>query len=154
MSAILALLGSSALRAIGGQLMSWLTKRQDHKQELQRLEMQGKLDAAAYARSMEGLRLQADLGVKTVTVQADADITRSDAAAFRDAVAKANTLTGVSWVDGWNGCIRPAFATVSLGLWALCLHRAGWQLTDWDLSMIGAIVGYWYADRSLRKMGK
>lgn len=154
MSALLALLGSSALRAIGGQLMSWLTKRQDHKQELQRLELQGKLDASAHARSMEGLRLQADLGVKTVAVQADADIARSDAAAFRDAVAKANTLTGVSWVDGWNGCVRPAFATVSLGLWALCLHRSSWQLGEWDLSLIGAIVGFYFADRTMRKMGK
>jgi len=152
MGALISFLGGSAFRMLFGEISSFLTKRQEHKTEMARMKLQGELDAAQHDRNLAAIRVQAELGVKTINVQADADIARSDAEAFREAMARAAAPTGIAWVDAWNGCIRPAFATVALGLWGLALDAAAWALTDWDLGMIGVVAGYYFADRTLRKL--
>jgi S-formylglutathione hydrolase FrmB len=154
MSAILTFLGGGAFRAIWGEVASYVTKRQDAKLEIERMRLQGELDAAQATRNLEAIKVQAELGVKTINVQADADVARSEADAFREAMARAATPTGIKWVDAWNSAIRPSFATIALSLWALSLYYNDWKLTDWDLSMIGAIAGFYFADRALRKLKK
>ena len=152
MSAILTFLGGGAFRAVWGEIASYLTKRQEHKLEMERTRLQGELDAAQHARNLEAIRVQAELGVKTIAVQADADVARSEADAFREAMARAAIPTGIKWVDAWNASVRPAFATLALALWALSLHRNSWALSEWDLSLIGAVAGFYFADRTLRHM--
>jgi hypothetical protein len=154
MSAILSFLGGSAFRAIWASTQQWLEKRQDHKHEIQRMQLQGSLDAAQHARNLDSLRLQAELGVKTIEVQSDADQARIGAEAFREAVKLAQTPTGIKWVDAWNACVRPAFATVVLILWLASLKVRGWALTPWDLELSASIAGFYFADRSLGKRGK
>lgn len=154
MSAILSFLGGGAFRAIWGEFSSWMTKRQDHKHELTMLRVQGELDAAQHTRNLEAIRVQADLGVKTIQVQADADLARTDAEAFRDAVAKAATPSGVTWIDGWNAAIRPMGATIALVLWIWSIAEADWILTAWTLDLMGSIFGWFYVDRTLRKRNK
>jgi hypothetical protein len=154
MSAILTFLGGSAFRAIFGEISSWLTKKQDAKIELEHMKLQGDLDAAKSVRDLEAIRVQAALGVQTIKVQGETAVSTAEAEAFRAAMAVANTPTGIKWVDAWNATVRPAFATVALALWFLALHRQSWQLTEWDYSLVGAIAGYFFADRTLRKAGK
>lgn len=154
MSAILTFLGGGAFRAIWGEVSSYFQKRQDHKYEIERAKVQGELDAAQHTRNLEALKLQSELGIKTIGVQADADVARSEAEAFREAMSQAYKPTGIWIVDVWNGTIRPAFATVSLALWLVALVRRDFNLSEWDLSMIGAIAGYYFADRTLRKLKK
>lgn len=154
MSAILTFLGGSAFRAIWGEVSTFFTKRQDAKIEMEHLRLQGELDAAQHARNLEALKVQAELGVKTIQVQGEVDVERSAAEAFKEAVARTTTPTGIQWVDGWNACVRPAFASVALLLWCFAMDANGWALTEWDYSMIGAIAGFYFADRTLRKRGK
>lgn len=154
MSAILSFLGGGAFRAIWGEFSTWMTARQEHKYEMQRMQVQGTLDAAQHARNLESVRVQAELGVKTIQVQADADLARTDADAFVAAMKTAQVPTGVKWVDAWNGVIRPAFATVVLMLWVRALGAHGWVLVAWDLEMMGSIAGFFFADRMLGKRSK
>lgn len=154
MSAILAFLGSTAFRAIWGETSAWFTKRQDAKLEIEKMKVQAQIDADQHARDQEAIKTQAELGVKTIMMKADADVSTEEAAAFTAAMARANAPSGIKWVDAWNGCIRPAFASTALLLWGLALYQAGFKLVEWDLSMIGAVAGYYFADRTLKKAGK
>lgn len=154
MGALFSFLGGSAFRMIWGEVSAWWTKEQDQKQELERMRLQGELDAAAHARNMEAIRLQADLGVKTIQVQADAAVSQVDASAWAQAVADVGKKTGYVILDIWNGVIRPLLATVALALVVAEAARHGFELTDWDRELVGAILGIYVADRSLAKRGK
>lgn len=154
MGAILSFLGGGAFRAIWGELASWITKRQDHKHEIEALRLQGELDAKQHERNLAAQKQAAELGYKTIGVQAEADISRIEAEGWRDAVAQSAKPTGIWLIDAWNGSVRPAFATVTITLWVMDLAVAGWVIGDWDRSLMGAIAGFYFADRTLRKLSK
>lgn len=154
MSAILSFLGGSAFRAVWGEFSHWMTARQEHKYEVQRMQVQGQLDAAQHSRTLESLRLQSELGIKTLEVQSDADQARLGAEAFREAQKTLAAPTGVKWVDAWNASVRPAFATVVLCLWVAALYQRSWVLAAWDLELSASIAGFYFADRMLSKRSK
>lgn len=154
MGAIFSFLGGGAFRAIWGELSTFFTKRQDAKLEIQKMQLQGQLDAAAHTRHLAEVELQAKLGVQTIRVQADADVSRVEAQAFLAAQAELLKPSGIKWVDAWNGVIRPSFATVVIVLWIAALAKQNWALVAWDLDMMGSIAGFYFADRSLGKRGK
>jgi len=153
-SAILSFLGGSAFRMIWGEISHWLTARQEHAQEIERMRLQGELDAAAHARNLEAIKVQADLGVKTIQVQAEADMGRIDAEGFYAAAREAMKPTGVWLVDLWNGIVRPLCATIAIALWVLALKRAGWTMGAWDMELVSGVLGFFFADRSLGRRGK
>lgn len=153
-SALFSFLGGSVFRMIWGEVASFLTKRQDHAAELSMMRMQGELDQAAHARALENLRLQSELGVRTVEVQAAADVAKTDADAFKDVMRSAWQPTGVAFVDAWNGAIRPAAASVVLALWAAKLAGQGFKMDNYDLEISGVVLGFFFADRGLSKRGK
>lgn len=154
LSALFSFLGGSAFRMIWGEVAAWMNKRQDHAYELERLRAEGELDAARHARDMERVRLQADLKVQEVKVVADAAVSQIDAQAFVEAMKNAQRPTGIKWVDGWNGSIRPAMATIALLLWVFALAKAGFVTGDWDKELIAGILGFYVADRTLAKLNK
>lgn len=154
MGAIFSFLGGSVFRTIFGEISSYFDKKQEHKFEQQRMLLQAKLDGEAHARELESVRLNAELGVKTIEVQRDADVARVEAQAFTEAMAASRVPTGIKWVDAWNGAIRPAFGTVALALWLLAEHRTGWAFSAWSMDLSAVVIGYFFADRSLRKRGK
>lgn len=154
MSALLSFLGGSAFRAVWGEFSSWMSKRQDHKYELERMQIQGALDAAQHERNQAAIRLQAELGIKTVQVQGDVDQARIAAEAFREAVKQSYAPTGIKWVDAWNASIRPAFASVVLFLWLRALQSQQWVTNDWDQNLMAGVAGFYFADRMLGKRGK
>lgn len=153
-AALLSFLGGSAFRLMMGEMVGFFKSRQEQKHTVEMMRVQADLEAAQHARNLEGIRLQAELGVKTIQVQAEKDVAVAEAEAFRELVVAAQKPTGIGWVDAWNASIRPAFGTISLALWGLSLHRSGWVLTEWDTSLMGVIVGFYFADRSLRKVGR
>lgn len=153
-SAIISFLGGSVFRMIWGEVSSLLTARQSHAQEMERLKLQGELDAAQHARNLESLKLQNDLGVKEIRVQAEADLSRLDTEGFYSAVSNAMKPTGIKLVDAWNGVIRPLCATIAIAMWVLSLYRAEWTLGAWDQELTAAVLGFFFADRTLGKRGK
>ena len=151
---LLSFLGGNAFRMLWGEVSAMLTKRQDHAHELERLQVQAQHDAAQHARNLESIRVQAELGVQTIRVQAEGDISRAEADAWREAVASVGRQTGIGFVDAWNGSIRPLVASVCVALWVLHVWRAGWILDEQGWSILGAALGIYLADRTLTKRGK
>lgn len=153
-SGLVSLLGGSAFRMIWGEVSAWLTARQEHKHELARLELQERVDAAAHARNLESLRVQNEMGIKTIEAQVGADMSRIDGAAWADLVGANAKLTGITFVDVWNQSIRPLLATLSISMVVFQVIAHGFVLTDWDRELIAGILGLYIADRSLAKRGK
>lgn len=152
-SAILSFFGGSAFRAIWGEISSFLTARQDHAFEIERMKLQADMDAAQHARNLESIKLQADMGVKVIEAQRDADMDKLSAQAFNIAVEATGKPSGVRWVDAWNAAIRPGGATVSICLVALDAFTLV-KLDDNLWGVVGAFLGVFVADRTLFKRGK
>lgn len=154
MGALLSFLGGSVFRMIWGGVSSWIDKQQDHKHEIARLELQARVDAEQHARNLESLRVQAELGVKTIQVQSEADASKIELEGWAGAVREAMRPTGITWVDAWNGIIRPLAATIAIWLWVVALNANGWRMGDWDRELVGVILGFFFASRVLAKNGK
>ncbi|HAF43445.1 MAG TPA: hypothetical protein DCK83_00485 [Gallionellaceae bacterium] len=154
MSALISFLGGSAFRMIWGEVSAYFTRKQEQAQEIERMRLQGELDAAAHARNIESIKVQAELGVKTIQVQADADLARLDVGAWAQAVADVGRSTGIKFLDIWNGSVRPLLATIAIGVVLFEIIRNGFVLSDWNRELVGAILGIYVADRSLGKRGK
>jgi hypothetical protein len=152
--ALLSFLGGNAFRLIFGEVVSFLNKKQDHELELERMQLQNKLDDDQHARNLEAIRVQNDLGVKVVQVQRDADLDRIDANAWAQAVGDVGRQTGIKFLDIWNGSVRPMLATLAILVVVAEIARNGFVLSDWDRELVGAILGIYVADRSLARRGK
>jgi len=154
LEALFSFLGGSVFRMVWGEVSAWYNKRQDHVFEIERLRLQGDLDAAQHTRTQEMLRLQNELGIQMVEAKAEADIGVEEAEAFTKAMQNAFKPTGWAFVDIWNGIIRPAAATIALALWILKLNSQNWLMQEWDITLAGTVLGFFFADRSLGKRGK
>ncbi len=158
MGALLNFLGGAAFRAVWSGVSNYFDKRQEHKHEIQRTVLQGRLDAEAHARNLAGIKLQAEIGIKTVQVQAEAAIGEIEADAWRQAVSKATQPTGIKFVDIWNGSMRPAFYTLALFIILLICFKAGWQIAALEaagiIDLVFSIVGFLFADRTIRNRSK
>ena len=152
--ALFSFLGGSVFRMIWGEVANFVQKKQDHAHELEMSRLQADLEAGRHARDIERIRLQSDLKVTEVKVMGDVAIQQTDANAFVEAIKAASVPTGVKWVDAWNGSVRPAAATIALCLWVFALANAGFITNDWDRELVGVILGFYFADRSLGKRGK
>lgn len=154
MSAILSFLGGNAFRLIFGELVAYITRKQEHALELERMRVQGELEAAQHARNLHAITVQADLGIKTIQVQRDADLDRVDAGAWAQAVADVGRQTGIRFLDAWNGSIRPGLATMAAAMVVVEIVALSFALTEWHRELFGAILGIYVADRSLARRGK
>ena len=153
-SALLSFLGGSAFRMLWGEIAALVTYKLEHAHEVERMRLQGDLDAAQHARNLEAQRLQADLGIKEITVKSDADLALKDLDVWGRAVESANKPVGILVVDLWNGVIRPLIATIAVVLWVLALNAQGWAMSEWDKEIVGVVFGFFFASRELLKRGK
>jgi hypothetical protein len=154
MSALLTFLGGSAFRMVWGEVSAFIKNRQEHAQELEMIKIQADIEAAKHERLQEALKVQHSMGIQTIQVQAEADLSRIDAEGFYKAVESSNNPSGVLWVDGWNAAIRPAAATIVILLWVLALNRAGFVMSDFDKELVCVILGFFFANRALAFRGK
>lgn len=152
--ALFSFLGGSVFRMIWGEVSAWYNKRQDHAFELERLRLQTEIDDRAHQRNQEALRLQSELGIKTIEAKMEADVATAEADAFVKAMENAFKPTGWAFVDIWNGIIRPTAATIALTLWVMKLYSQNWMMQEWDITLAGTVLGFFFADRSLGKRGK
>lgn len=151
LSAIVSFLGGSAFRFIINGVTEWLQKRQEHLQELQRIQAQEAIDQARHVRQLEMIRLQSDLKLTEVKLIGEAAVSQEEAKAFTAAMDRVNAPTGFRPIDAWNGSIRPLIATVAALLWILKVVKAGLVITQWDSDLMSAVFGYYFADRHIGK---
>ena len=153
-SALISFLGGSVFRMIWGEASAWLTKRQDHAQELDRIKLQAESDAAAHTRNLETIRTQAEAGVKVIQQQAVSASQGIESAAWLGAVGGTNKTIGIWFIDAWKGVIRPAVATWAVVMITIHYSNNGWVLDDNGWGLCGAALGIYLADRALFKRGK
>ena len=153
-AALLAFLGGNVFRLMFGEIVAFLDKRQAHAQEIERMRLQGELDAAQHERSQSAIRLQAELGVKTIQVQGEAYSAGVETDAWFEAVKGTTKPIGVWWVDAWNMVIRPFLATWAIAMITVNTAQTGWVLDANGWSLCGAALGIFVADRSLFKRGR
>jgi hypothetical protein len=153
-SAVLSFLGGSAFRMIWGEVSAWINKKLEHKQEMERLQQQEVFASAQHARNLEAVRLQADLQVKVIEVQAQSALDQIDAQTFLEGVKATAVKTGIKWVDAWNQTIRPGVATWAVLM--LTLEAFAWISTiqGGTREVCYAALGLFLADRTLAKRGK
>lgn len=150
-SALISFLGGATARAAIGSIITWLEKKQEHAQEMERQRLQAELDERAHERSMALVRLQADLKLSEIRLAGDTAVALEEARAFTAAQERANQPTGSWLIDAWNGSIRPGAATIALAIWGLKLFKQSLAVTDWDMNLISSILGYYFADRHMGK---
>lgn len=153
-SALFSFLGGSAFRMLWGEIAAWVSSKQEHSHEIERMRLQAELDAAQHARNLEAQRLQAELGIKEIAVRSEADLALKDLDVWGKAIDNAGKATGFVLVDVWNGIIRPLVATIAVILWVLALNSQGWKMTEWDKEIVGVVFGFFFASRELAKRGK
>lgn len=153
-SALFSFLGGSAFRMLWGEIAAWVSSKQEHSHEIERMRLQAELDAAQHARNLEAQRLQAELGIKEIAVRSEADLALKDLDVWGKAIDNAGKATGFILVDVWNGIIRPLVATIAVILWVLALNSQGWKMTEWDKEIVGVVFGFFFASRELAKRGK
>ena len=147
MGALISFLGGSAFRLIWGQISDYFTQKQNHAQEIERMKLQGELDAQQHARNLESQRVQAELGVQVIRVQGEAKDSNLEMEGWAAAVANATRPSGIWFVDLLNGLIRPTAACIAIFLWVAALNTQGYKMTDWDKELVGVILGFYFATR-------
>lgn len=150
-SAIFTFLGGAAFRYALGRVIDWLEKRQEHQIELEQMRAQENIDQAKHTRQLDMIRLQSELKLTEVKLVGETQLDLEAGRAFTEAMKHANRPTGNVKIDAWNGSIRPAAATMALGLWFLKMLRAGFELTQWDMDLVSSILGFYFADRHMGK---
>lgn len=153
-SALLAFLGGNVFRMLFGEVVSYLNKKQDHSFEVERMRLQGDLDSAQHERHQAAIRLQSELGIKTIQVAAEAAVGQIEAEGWLETVRGTTRQVGIWFIDAWNGVIRPFVATWAVFMLTLHFASKGWVLDDNGWSICGAALGIYLADRSLFKRGK
>ncbi len=153
-SALLSFLGGSVFRMVWGEISSYLTARQEHRQQLEMMKLQNDLEASRADRELARLKMQSELGVKEVQVAGDLAIQKSEADAFLEAMKSSMKPIGIYFVDAWNGVIRPSAATFVLLLWFTKVVVQGFVMDDWDRDISGVVLGFYFADRSLKSRSK
>lgn len=152
-SALLSFLGGSVFRMIWGEVSAYLTKRQDHQYEVERMRLQSELDAAAHARNLESIRVQADMGVRVIEAQSQAAISETEASGWLEAVKATAIKVGLPFIDGWNASIRPGVATWSVVMMTASEFGAI-SISSNTLDVCSAALGIYLAERHLMKRGK
>ncbi|NVO06914.1 MAG: hypothetical protein HXX19_13755 [Rhodoferax sp.] len=152
-TALFSFFGGSVFRMLWGEISHWLTSGMDHRQEMDRMRLQAELDVAQHARNLEAIRVQADLGVKVIQVQAEAAIGQIEAQGWLEAVKATTIQTGIRWVDAWNATIRPGVATWAIAMISLAEFHVI-TMSEFAASVASAALGIYLADRNLAKRGK
>lgn len=153
-SALFSFLGGSVFRMVWGEVSTWVTAKQDHAHEIEKMKLQGDIDAKIHEQNMESLRVQSELGIKEVQVRSVAELANLDADGFYSAIKAAEAPSGIQWVDGWNKSIRPLCATICIGLWVLGVWHNNLLIAAFDMELICTVLGFYFADRTLGKRGK
>ena len=130
-------LSSAGLRWLLGEAVSMLKAKQDHASEIEMLRVQAELEAARADRQRQAVQDAAAAGIKLVEAQAVAGAGAAADAMLLEAMQQIGRSTGVMWVDGWNGAVRPFLASASI---LLLIGSALWPAHVALTGLVGEVV--------------
>ena len=163
MSALISFLGGSVFRMIWGELSAAWTRKQEHDQEMDRIDRQETLSANQHARNQEAIKTQHAFGIEVIHVQSEAKTDELVTDAWAELVkstAVAPKVVGIAWVDAWIGAVGALNASIRPGVavWAVIMMTLSEftiiLMSDDVSSICFAVLGVYLADRTLQKRGK
>ena len=114
MTALISFLGSASLRWLLGELLGIFKAREDRRAEVEMLRLQADLERERAERQRLAVQDAAAAGVKLIEAQREASAGELQDRMMLAAVEAVGRPSGIAWVDGWNGAIRPALASASI----------------------------------------
>lgn len=145
-TAIVSFLASTAFRMMLSELLDSFKKWQDNKLEMLRMEQQERLDQQKFEREQAAVKLQHDMGVDVIRLKGAVDHQRLQDLMQIESVKQIGRKTGVRWIDGWNGAIRPLLATIAIGVWVASMLQF-MVLQEFDRALISAVLGLFIGGR-------
>lgn len=152
---LLSLVFGGLLR-LAPEVIGFMNKKQDQAHELRMTTLQLDIDKA---RAQQAL----DLAHANAAIAAD----QADMQALIEAVKGQATPTGVKWVDAVSATVRPFLTywwcvilyttakvigiVVAVQASATLAQLAPLLVTEFDRSVIGSMLAFWFVDRSLRR---
>lgn len=138
------------------ELLGVFKAKRDADHEFRMTELQLKIDEARAKHALDLAHAQAEIAAAAGEMNAWAEAIRGQA-----------TNTGVGWVDALSSSVRPVLTY----WWVLVLYSGAKLLqivvglddgvalaefvpilvTEFDRTVIGSILSFWFVDRSLRK---
>lgn len=152
---LVSLLGGGILRLVP-EAMGFFDKKNERKHELSMMDKQ-----------MAMKKLEAASAVQLAEVQHEAAVDTGMVQAMVEALQGQSKQTGIKWVDAVNSIVRPSITFALFGLYALvrvvaivaaiksdptqwmAILKLSWTVDDMDL--LSAVIGFWFANRSLMK---
>lgn len=151
-------------------ILDFLHKGQDNAHELAMVDKQIALAKVQSEQKISEIKAQGEDERATLAAQTDSNTEGAWSQALLDAIKAQGSMTGVKWVDALNQSVRPVITY----WWCLLLYSvakavtlvvalqastplaqlAPLVVTDFDRSVIGSILGFWFVDRALRKLGR
>lgn len=114
MTALISFLGSASLRWLLGELLGIFKAREDRRSEVEMLRLQADLERERAERQRLAVADAAAAGVKLIEAQREASASDAADRMMLAAMEAIGRPSGIAWVDGWNGAIRPALASASI----------------------------------------
>lgn len=156
MLTLLSLLGGGLLRLIPF-FVDFFKQKQDADHEYRMTTLQLQIDQARAAQKIDLAHAQAEIAANA-----------GEMAAWADAIKGESGKTGIGWIDALSASVRPVLTYY----WVIGLYGsakviqvlvaidartplAGYVpilITEFDQTVIGSMLSFWFVDRALRKM--
>jgi len=156
MLTLLSMLGGGLLRLVPF-LVDLFKQRQDADHEYRMTQLQLQIDQARAAQQIDLAHAQAEIAANA-----------GEMAAWGAAIQAEAQKTGIGWIDAISASVRPILTYYwCVGLYGsakviqvIVAMQAGTPLagylpiliTEFDQSVIGSMLSFWFVDRALRKM--
>lgn len=165
MTAIISFLGSAVFRWALEKLFGLAERKQDHAQEIERLQVQAKVDADQHLRNLEVLEVQSRLKLDLIKEETRGAVEQADAQAFIESIRSASKPSGFAPIDAWNSAIRPFVSTVCVAVWLWLLSEfvppyiatltsiekmaLAVVLVEFTINLVASVIGWHFGTRSL-----
>ena len=155
---LIAMLGGGLFRLVPF-VVDFFKQKRDAEHEFRMTELQLKIDQARATQALDLAHAQAQIALGAGEMKA-----------WGDAMVGQSTPTGVGWVDAISATVRP-FLTY---YWCVGLYGAAKVIqvlvaveqhaplaafipilvTEFDRTVIGSMLSFWFVDRALRRSGQ
>ena len=152
------------------EVLGYFKQGQENAHELALVDKQVELAKVQGEQKRAEIAAQGDQDRQTLGAQTEANTVGAWDNALIEAIKTATAPTGNKMIDALSASVRPILTY----WWCLLLYTAhkvvllfvAWQghaalgdfaplvLTEFDRAVVGSIIGFWFADRALRKFGK
>ena len=152
---LFATLGGGLFRLLP-EVLKFLERKDDRKHEL-----------AMFDRQLDADKLKGQMALDQTRAQAEGALSLAEVNAIIEATRAQAITTGIKWVDAISSLMRPVitfwwvivmYTGALVAQYTVLVQQGATQvaaiITLWgpdEKAIVGSIVGFWFADRSLRK---